>query len=142
MVMITIDDLDTTAGLLMFQEACRDADACQPALDHIAASITTGLTLRECMDQAPTEKERRDWAMWCRLTIASHMTEDVRLTFSEIAIVDSPRLAAQICIDRFDCGKDEAIVLLSKWHSAMNDVADAIFPQIEIEIQRGPDGGH
>ena len=134
MAFLTESDLYTKDGLLSFQTLCLEAEACEPALQHITRSIDRGLSLRECMLQAPSDQERSDWAIWCRLKLATAMDELVRLAFSDLATNHDERLAAQLCIDRDDMGLDEAIVQLSRWHSAMRDDGLSILPVIEAEL--------
>lgn len=103
-------------------------------MSWIAYSITKGWTLRECMDRSPGE--RKTWGHWCRNALAEVCDETVRAVFSEFATDGDARLAAQFCIERNDLGFDEALNLLSKWHSAMRDDGEVLFPVIEAELSR------
>lgn len=125
------NDLNTHEGLIKFQTVCLEHDACAPAMDWIAYSITQGWSLRECMDRAPGD--RKAWGLWCRNALADSCDEAVRAAFSEFATEGDERLAAQICIDRDDLGFEEAYSLLSRWHSSMRD-GTALFPAIETEL--------
>lgn len=133
-MILEASDLNTREGLIKFQTVCLAHDACLPALDWIAFSISQGWTLRECMDRSPGD--RKQWGHWCRIALAEVCDEAVRAVFSEFATGDDPRLAAQFCIERNDLGFDEALNLLSKWHSAMRDDGEPLYPVIEDELAR------
>lgn len=133
-MILQASDLATHEGLIAFQTVCLEHDACTPAMDWIAYSITQGWSLRECMDRAPGD--RSAWAEWCRTVLAETMDEDVRFVFGTIAAEAGARVAAQLCYDRDDMGLDEAITLLGEWHSAMREDGQVIFPTIENELAR------
>lgn len=131
--MLTASDLDTHAGLKIFQKICVERQACEPALDWIAVSIERGLTLTQCMD---TAEERVAWAGWCRAALADLMDDGTRAIFGQIAGSDDPRTAAQLCIDHDDMNQDEALLLLAQWHSSVSESGEILFPTIEAELAR------
>ncbi len=139
MAYLSETDLDTTAGLLIFQTLCLEAGVCDDAAGHIAASISRSMTLVECIEDLGDPQVKRSWAAWCRLALAESMDEQVRFLFGNLATNGDARLAAQWCVERNDMGFDEAYVQLERWHSALNPSGEVIFPVIEDELSRKAD---
>lgn len=136
MANLSESDLYTHDGLLTFQVICLEASACEPAMDYLTHAVAEGWTLREFLDNASSlvGDLHHQWAEWCRTELSSHMDEAVKLAFSDKASVADARVAAQLCIDCDDMGFDESYEQLVRWHSALNETGEVLFPVIEDEL--------
>lgn len=134
-MLIADEDLFTHAGLLQFQELCASFEACEDSADYRAAAIADGWSLNDLIQGAVTfdPENGRRWGAWCRVEMRGGFGPAIRYAFSEVATVESPRTAAQLCIDLDDLGVDETTMLLSRWHGDYRSDFQHLFPMIEAE---------
>jgi hypothetical protein len=137
MTYIVDADLYTSAGMLQFQDLCEASEACADSADYRAYAISEGWSLHDLIYNAVSfdPVNAAGWGYFCRAEMNTGLGEAIRFAFADVATSgdNGPRLAAQLCIDMYDLGTAETLMLLSRWHGDYRNDFFHEFPSIEGE---------
>ena len=130
---------EQVAGTILFRDIVAASDGCDPALEWLDAIIAEGVILREMFVRVRTDHPDtcRNWARWCRTSLAEQMPSPLKIKFSEVACEGDPMAAAELDLNLVDLTADEKLFLRQTWMARYQPDGQPLLPKIENELKTG-----